>query len=198
MVEKVPAGVSAVPYRGRGERAPEFRDAMARLGGGVAVLSVLDPVGRDCGLTVTAVSSVSLEPALVLVCVKKDGFIHDALFVADGWSLTFLAVGQVDAAHYFSRSRYPGDRDDFSTWDYRRAHAGEPVLTGGVAAVECEPHELVDAGDHTIALGRVVRVTPGMTGSAPLLHVDRAYIAPGPIVDGTTDASDASEQSRSA
>ncbi len=179
MTEHVAARAGGAQSRSGAENAPQFRDAMARLAGGVAILTVLDPIGRDCGLTVTAVSSVSLEPALVLVCVKKDGFIHDALFVADGWSLTFLAADQVDAAHYFARSRYPGDRDDFAAWGTRRAHAGELVLTGGVAAVECEPHQLVDAGDHTIAIGRVVRTPGDLTGATPLLHVDRTYWTPG-------------------
>jgi flavin reductase (DIM6/NTAB) family NADH-FMN oxidoreductase RutF len=165
------------------EREPEFRDAMARLAGGVAVLSTLDPIGRACGLTVTAVSSVSLDPPLVLVCVKKDGFIHDALFVADGWSLTFLASDQLDAAQYFARHRYPGDRDDFSAWRTNRADSGELILTGGVAAVSCVPHHLVDAGDHSIAIGRVVNVRHDLTGETPLIHGDRAYFAPGPSLE---------------
>ncbi|MGH9250752.1 MAG: flavin reductase family protein, partial [Acidimicrobiales bacterium] len=94
----------------------EFRDAMARLAGGVGVLTMTDPVGRDCGITVTAVSSVSLEPPLVLVCVRRGGFVHDALFVADGWALTLLADDQTGLARYAARHRHPGDRDDFSAW----------------------------------------------------------------------------------
>lgn len=155
---------------------------MARLAGGVALLTVLDPVGRDCGLTVTAVSSVSLEPPLVLACVKKDGFIHDALFVADGWSLSFLATDQLDLSHYGARERHPGARDDFSPWPTRRAAHGELIFTGAAAAVECVPHSLVDAGDHTIALGRVVSVAQDVAGVLPLVHVDRRYYEPGPEI----------------
>lgn len=161
------------------EPAPQFRTAMSRLASGVAVLTTLDPVGRDCGLTVTAVSSVSLEPPLVLVCVKKDGFLHDAMFVADGWSLTFLATDQLDVAEYCARHRYPGDRDDFSAWPTRRARRGELLLSGGVAAVECEPYQFVDAGDHSIAVGTVVAVADDVTGTTPLIHIDRDYVAPG-------------------
>ncbi|WP_035812367.1 flavin reductase family protein [Jiangella gansuensis] len=152
---------------------------MARLASGVALLTVLDPVGRDCGLTVTAVSSLSLDPPLVLVCVMKDRFMHDTLFVADGWSLTFLAADQLPLADYAARDRHPGARDDFSAWPSRRTTHGELVFTGGVAAVECVPYQLVDAGDHTIAIGRVVRVAPDLTGEVPLVHVDRGYYSPG-------------------
>lgn len=162
--------------------APAFRDAMARLAGGVAVLTVLDPVGRQCGLTVTAVASLSLEPPLVMVGVKKDGFIDDALYVADGWSLTFLAADQVDLAHYAARTRFPGDRDDLTAWPHRPAATGEFVFTGGVAAVACESDRFVDAGDHTLAVGRVTSVAAGLTGRVPLVHVDRLYTEPGRVL----------------
>jgi len=160
---------------------------MARLAGGVAVLSVLDPVGRHCGLTVTSVASVSLEPPMVLTGVKKDGFIHDALYVADGWSLTFLAADQLDLALYAARSRAPGDRDDFQPWAHRPTATGELVFTGGVAAIECVPDQLVDAGDHSLAIGRVSASATDLTGRTPLVHVDRRYVEPGVIV-GSEDA----------
>lgn len=162
--------------------APAFRDAMARLAGGVAVLTTLDPVGRQCGLTVTAVASLSLEPPMVLVGVKKDGFIHDALYVADGWSLTFLATDQLDLAHYAARGRAPGDRDDFGQWPHRSAATGELVFTGGVAAVSCESDRFVDAGDHTVAIGRVTAVSADLSGRIPLVHVDRSYAEPGRVL----------------
>jgi flavin reductase (DIM6/NTAB) family NADH-FMN oxidoreductase RutF len=170
--------------------APAFRDAMARLAGGVAVLTTLDPVGRQCGLTVTAVASLSLEPPMVLVSVKKDGFIHDALYVADGWSLTFLATDQVDLAHYAARGRAPGDRDDFGRWPHRPAGTGEFVFTGGVAAVSCESDRFIEAGDHTVAIGRVTAVAAGLSGHAPLVHVDRAYIEPGRVLGAHDESLD--------
>lgn len=155
---------------------PAFRDAMARLSGGVAVVTTLDAVGRDCGITVTAVSSVSLDPPLVLVCIRRGSFIHDALTVADGWALSMLADDQVDLARYAARHRVPGDRDDFSRWAHRRGEAsGALVLTGGVAAIECLPYDVVDAGDHAVCVGRVVVAADDTTGEHPLAYVDRGY-----------------------
>lgn len=157
-----------------------FQDAMARLAGGVGLLAVRDPIGRDCGITVTAVSSVSLDPPLVLACVKRDGFIHDALYVADSWTLTMLADDQLDLAEYAARSRHPGARDDFTRWDHRPGDVADAlVLTGGVAAIECVPYKLVDAGDHTVVIGRVVATAADMIGERPLVHMDRAYRGPG-------------------
>lgn len=162
--------------------APEaaFRDTMARLAGGVAVVSTLDAVGRDCGITVTAASSVSLDPPLVLVCVRRGSFMHDALTVADGWALSMLADDQVELARYAARHRAPGDRDDFSRWAHRRGEAsGALVLTGGVAAVECLPYDVVDAGDHAVCIGRVVVAADDTAGERPLVYVDRAYTSLG-------------------
>jgi flavin reductase (DIM6/NTAB) family NADH-FMN oxidoreductase RutF len=157
-------------------RVDAFRDSMARLAGGVGLLTTRDPVGRDCGITVTAVSSVSLEPPLVLVSVKREGFIHDALYVSDGWALTMLSDDQVDLAKYAARDRHPGDRDDFSPWSSRDGQIVDAVVvTGGVAAIECVPYKLVDAGDHTVVIGRVVATASDMQGRHPLIHVDRAY-----------------------
>ena len=157
-----------------------FRDAVSRLAGGVGVIATVDPVGRDCGITVTAVSSVSLEPPLILTCVRRGGFIHDALLVADGLALTLLADDQTNLARYAARHRHPGDRDDFSAWPSRRGDAsGALVFTGGVSAVECVPYDLVDAGDHTVAIGRVVGIPVDLVGEQPLVYVDRGYRASG-------------------
>lgn len=153
----------------------DFRDAMSRLAGGVGLLATRDPVGRDCAITVTAVTSVSLEPPMLLVCVKREGFIHDALYVSAGWTVTMLADDQVDLAEYAARHRHPGDRDDFSRWPSRRGVDGTMVVTGGVSAVECVPERFIDAGDHVVAIGLVVAVAADMTGERPLVYVDRAY-----------------------
>lgn len=159
-----------------------FLDAMSRLVGGVVVLTTRDVVGRDCGITVTACSAVSLHPPLVLVSVRRSGFVHDALSVSEGWGLTMLAADQVDLARYASRHRAPGDRDDFSSWPHWRGSRSDALLfAGGVAGVECLPYDSLDAGDHTIVVGRVVAVTVdaaaqvGRPGRRPLAYVDRRY-----------------------
>jgi len=161
-----------------------FRNVMARLGSGVCVLTTTDPVGRDCGLTVTAVSSLSLAPPLLIVAVRHGSFVHDALYVAEGFALTILAAEQLDLARYAARHRYPTDTDDFSRWpSVRAAASGSLVFPRGVAAVDCVPYEFVDAGDHVIAVGRAVLTSFGCTGDVPLLHVDRGYYRPGERLD---------------
>ena len=170
-----PAGHRSAPL--------DLRRAMAHLASGVSILSTRDVVGRDCALTVTSLVSLSLVPPLCLVAVKRGGFLHDALEVADGWSVTMLAKGQVDLARYAARHRYPGDVDDFSPYQSRRgAHSGALYFTGGVAAVECVPEQQVAAGDHSIAIGRVVHLPADCVGEQPLLYHERDYHELGPVV----------------
>lgn len=161
-----------------------FRNVMARLAGGVAVVTSQDAVGRDCALTVTAVISVSLEPPLVLVSVKLDGFMHDALSVADGWIINVLATDQLELADYAARHRAPGDRDDLTPWSRSRGqHTGAAVVDGAVATVECVPYSSVDAGDHAVVIGRVVHASSAGSTRQPLVHVDRAYWQVGPSIE---------------
>ena len=104
---------------GRGD----YRDAMARLAAGVGVVTTLDPLGRDCAMTVTSFTAVSLDPPLVLVCLKREGFLADALAVSDGWAVTMLAEDQVELARYAARHRHPGSRDDIGGGPYGEAWA---------------------------------------------------------------------------
>ena len=189
-VPPAPDPWSLAPTPNDGQRTPPsvddqaFRDVMARLGSGVCVLTTTDPVGRDCGLTVTAVSSLSLVPPLVMVGIRHGSFVHDALYVADGFALTVLAAEQLDLARYAARHRYPTDADDFTPWRSVRAkESGALVFPGGLAATDCVPYNFVDAGDHVIVIGRAVQTTFGCTGEVPLLHVDRRYFVPGSRLD---------------
>jgi flavin reductase (DIM6/NTAB) family NADH-FMN oxidoreductase RutF len=163
--------------------AIDLRVPMAELASGVSVLTTRDVVGRDCGLTVTSLASLSLSPPLCLVAVKRGGFLHDALEVADGWAFTMLARDQVDLARYAARHRYPSDTDDFAAFAHRRGPAsGALYFTAGVAAIECLPERLVPSGDHTIVVGRVVAVADDCTGEQPLLYHRRRYSSLGPAV----------------
>ena len=140
------------------------------------MLATRDVVGRDCGLTITSLSSLSLHPPLCVAAVKRGGFLHDALEVADGWAITMLSVSQQPLAAYAARHRYPSDTDDFRRFPSRRGVAsGSLYFLEGVAALECVPERLVPSGDHTIAVGRVVSLAEDCTGADPLLYFRRGY-----------------------
>ena len=156
--------------------ALDLRVPMAQLASGVSLITTRDVVGRDCGLTITSLVSLSLEPPLCLVAVKRGGFLHDALEVSQGWAVTMLSVDQLGLAQYAARHRYPSDTDDFSPYPHQRAAVSDSLyFTGGVAALDCVPEQLLPSGDHTIVVGRVVAVAADCVGRAPLVYHRRRY-----------------------
>lgn len=164
--------------------ALDLRVPMAQLASGVSVMTTRDAVGRDCGLTVTSLVSLSLDPPLCLVAVKRGGFLHDALEVSQGWAVTMLSVDQVGLAQYAARHRYPSDTDDFAPYPHRRGDESDALyFTEGVAALHCVPERLLPSGDHTIVVGRVVSVVDDCTGRAPLVYHQRRYTTVDSAVD---------------
>lgn len=134
---------------------PDFRRALAQLAGGVVVVTSADSGGRPAGVTATAVSSVSLEPPLVLVCLGAKSRTRETIASSGRYAINVLASGHRSHAERFATA---GDgKFDGLTWESGRF--GCPVLPGSIAVCECEVEQTVEAGDHTIFIGRVTGVT---------------------------------------
>lgn len=156
------------------ELAPEphdFRKAMGSFAAGVTVVTVCHE-GRLAGTTVSAFSSVSMDPPLVLVCLKRDSRTLAALSRVGSFCVNILASDQGDLAHRFARS---GADDRFALTAVEAGACGAPLLSGAVAAVECELHAAHDGGDHEILVGRVLRVVVD-EAKAPLVYVRGAFL----------------------
>lgn len=155
--------------------ASRFRDAMSRLASGVSVVTSVDAEGTPCGLTATAVCSVSLEPPMVLVCLDTSSSTHDAIAATRRFAINFLARDQAALARRFSTSA----ADKFEGVDWRAGATGCPVIPGTLAACECDLDRSVAAGDHTIFLGRVARIRTGDQEQAgPLVYFRGGYGIP--------------------
>jgi flavin reductase (DIM6/NTAB) family NADH-FMN oxidoreductase RutF len=152
---------------------------VAHVASGVSVLTTRDREGRDCVLTVTSLVSLSLEPPLVLVAVRRGGFIYDALRAADAWAVTILASTQVPLADYAARRRGLGGVDDFTEFaGVRGPMSGALYFPAGMTALECVPHQVTAAGTHLVAVAEVVGL-PACHGEQPLLYHHRQYRAVG-------------------
>jgi flavin reductase (DIM6/NTAB) family NADH-FMN oxidoreductase RutF len=149
---------------------------MAHLASGVSVLTTRDPFGQDCALTVTSLVSLSLDPPLVLLAVRRGCSIYDALRAADSWAVTILSAQQVPLSQYAARRRQPGDVDELEAFGAVRGEAsGALYFPDGMAAVECRPFEVTAAGTHLVAVGEVIGLPDGCRGEEPLLYHQRAY-----------------------
>ncbi len=129
-----------------------FRDVMSRLVTGVAlVTSRLD--GSVHGLTVNAVSSVSLNPPLVLVCLDRSGNSHDPVIASGSFAVSVLASDQEEMAHRFARGTH---RERFKGVAFRDSSSGSPVLPDALAWLDCAIRAVHPAGDHSIVVGEVL------------------------------------------
>jgi len=138
----------------------EFRDAMAALAAPVTIVTCYDEDGTPRGLTASAVTSLSMDPPLVLVCLDRRSRTHDTLLAASSFCINLLAPGNEPLAAQFA-----GDPDRRFT-GLELAAGPAPVLAASSLQVTCA-HEAVRAGgDHSILIGRVTAVTGGGTDHA--------------------------------
>jgi 3-hydroxy-9,10-secoandrosta-1,3,5(10)-triene-9,17-dione monooxygenase reductase component len=132
----------------------EFRRVMGHFATGVTVITTHDGRGNPVGLTANALCSVSLSPALVLVCVDKSSESYACFEASRVFTINVLAEDQETVSRRFAKS----GGDKFTGLGYRTGVTGCPVLGEVVAHLECEIRQAFDAGDHTIYLGEAVDI----------------------------------------
>jgi flavin reductase (DIM6/NTAB) family NADH-FMN oxidoreductase RutF len=151
--------------------ARALRDALGQYATGVTVVTARAGGGRPpVGLTVNSFTSVSLNPPLVLWCVRRDSpsllVLRDATHVA----VHVLAARQRPLADRFAR----GGDDKFAGLPTAPGLGGAPLLPGTLARFECRLVDLRDAGDHVIATAEVERYA--VTAGAPLVFHDGRFV----------------------
>ena len=146
-----------------------FRSLLGCFATGVTVATTIDSSGSPCGMTASAVSAVSVQPPLLLICVNREASFHTALSSQRGFALNVLATGQEAVSEAFAS----GVDDPFAGMSYRVGLAQLPLLDGAVAHIICAPWGAHAAGDHTVFLGKVTdgRVFEGR----PLVHYRSRY-----------------------
>lgn len=130
-----------------------YRDAMARVAAGVAVVASRDGGGIRA-MTVTSYASASLEPPMLLVCLDSLAQTRDAIAGHGAFTLSMLERRQEFLAERFA-GRAPLVDAAWSEVPHELSPAGLPVVHGCLAWVECRLERLEPAGDHDIALGAV-------------------------------------------
>lgn len=132
----------------------EFRRVMGHFATGVTVVTTVRGDGEPCGLTASAVCSVSVNPVLVLVCVEHDADTHGCIVAAGKFAVNVLAEeGGESLSRRFATYEV---EDKFRGVAFREELTGAPVLEGSLAWLDCRVSQAVEAGDHTIFLGEVV------------------------------------------
>lgn len=136
---------------------------------GVTVLATPGPDGH--GMTANAVTSVSLDPALILTCVARTSRIARAVHRAGVFGVSILSGDQTAAAHWFADRGRPSGARQFDAVDHELgARTGAPLITGALGWLECRVVTSYDGGDHLIVVGEVVSAATGSDDAALVFH----------------------------
>ena len=151
-----------------------FRRAVGRFATGITVVTARVD-GIDHAMTVTAFTSVSLDPVLVLFCAEKIARFHDAVLASSTWAVSVLHSESEKTARWLATRGRPleGQLDAF------RHHpgplTGAPVLDDALAALECRTTAVHDGGDHSIVVGEVLGISEPHPDGEPLLYYGSRY-----------------------
>lgn len=159
---------SASPRSGAVPRQA-FRDVMAAVASPVVVVTALDG-NRPHGTTVSAFTSLSLTPPMVLVSLEERSHLLAVVRRSGRFGLNVLNVHQADLASAFARSG--PDKFDGVSW-FRSG--GMPRLRDAAAWIAAEVADSVVAGDHTVLLAHVMAAEPGEESLRPLTYHRRSF-----------------------
>jgi 3-hydroxy-9,10-secoandrosta-1,3,5(10)-triene-9,17-dione monooxygenase reductase component len=128
-----------------------FRGAMAALPTGVTVVSASGP-GGPAGATANAVSSLSIEPMLMLACLDRGSRTLLAVQAANRFGISVLHAGQEEIARAFATKAPVADKWEGIAWSKRD---GIPAIDGALVWVACDLRDVIAGGDHVIVTGEV-------------------------------------------
>ena len=136
---------------------------------GVTIITTRDSANNFYGLTANAITSLSLEPPLLLICIdrKAETFAH--FYDSKTFTVNILADDQTELSSRFAKS----GGDKFTGVPYRLGRLGTPILEGALGHLECRIVETHEGGDHVIHVGEVE--VAESRGGRPLLFFQGRY-----------------------
>ena len=150
-----------------------FRNTIGLFATGVTV--IVSGEGNEVrAMTANAVSSLSLDPMLLMIGVHKKARLAEMLQAGQGFTVNILCQEQKELSNYFAGGLKAEDelpQFTFIPWQ------GAPRLAGCLAAIGCELYELLEGGDHWIAVGKVVALYQAEDTRRPLLFYKARYRA---------------------
>lgn len=153
---------------------------LGRFGTGITIVTTVAD-GADHAMTVSAFTSVSLDPLLVLFCAEKIARFHEAVVAAETWAVSVLGETGEEASRWFATRGRPLEHQLDGWPTHRGERTGAPIFDAAIAALECRTHAVHDGGDHSIVLGEVLAVSRPDETSGPLLYYDGHYHGAHPL-----------------
>jgi flavin reductase (DIM6/NTAB) family NADH-FMN oxidoreductase RutF len=167
----------------------DFCNAMRRLTGGVSVITA--GIGWDIsGMTVTSVSSLSVDPPALIVSINREASSWPLVRRYGFFGVNILTSDQIDIAERFTGKDGLRGADRFAGAHWTTRVSGVPLLTDALALIDCEVEDVVERHSHAIVIGRVLDVAVS-TRTAALAYWQGRYVA----VDQDEDAAKLAEVS---
>ncbi len=127
--------------------------------------------GIPGGITVSAFTSLSLNPPLVMIAISKDSTFHDVLIKSGKFAVNLLSKDAKELSERFA-GKYGNDK--FNNVRYKIGKFGLPILEDSIAVIECSIWRTYDGGDHTIFIGEVLNIEINKQ-DLPLIYYNRKY-----------------------
>lgn len=154
------------------ELANGFRLAMRRLASGVGIVVAMEDTGL-VGMAATSITSLTIDPPAVLVCVNQSAGIHRSLAPGKDIGVSLLSAHQQDVSAAFGGALPRNRRFEAGRWSVDEG--GMPSLDEAQANLTCRIEFMTSYGTHTIVVARVMAVTIGEP-RAPLIYHEGSYI----------------------
>lgn len=174
------ASVLATASDAPGSSRDAFKQGMRALPGGVTIIAARSPDGEPLAMTASSVTSLSVDPPSLLVCVGRTASIARALVRLRHFSVNVLAAGQVEVAQAFGGqlAAVGAARFEYGHWRGLEGRA-VPVLDGARASFDCEVAHVHDWATHHIVIGTVRAVQLAPDAQPSLVYADGQYRAVG-------------------
>jgi flavin reductase (DIM6/NTAB) family NADH-FMN oxidoreductase RutF len=147
-----------------------FRNVMGLFATGVTVIAA-ETEGETHGMTANAITSVSLEPMLVLVCVQKNAHMAGVLRQSGQFSINILNEDQADLSNFFAGLWAEAEPPAFTFEPW----IGGPRLQGAIGYIACKITQFYEGGDHWIIVGEVIGLYRPEKPDNPLLYYSGQY-----------------------
>ena len=148
----------------------KLREFAGQFPTGVVVVTAYDSSDRLHGLTLNAVTSVSLDPPLYLICLNNTSKTLSAILENRRFGINFLEEHQQLVSNVFASK----SDNKFDAIPYRRGHEKVPLLQEAVATAVCRVENIFSGGDHQIVVGRLE--TCDIVGGHPLMLLRGQYL----------------------
>jgi flavin reductase (DIM6/NTAB) family NADH-FMN oxidoreductase RutF len=169
--------------------ASHFRNAMRQLTGGVSVITA--GKGRDIsGMTVTSVSSLSVDPPSLIVSLNRESSSWQLVKHYGFFGVNILTSDHVDIAERFTGKGGLKGAERFAGAQWTTRASGVPLLADALAAIDCEVEDVVERHSHAIVIGRVLDAAVSVR-TAALAYWQGRYVA----IDQDEDAAKLAEVS---